>query len=210
MSRAGYRECALVPQHAGFPGWRRTVCRWILDVCFDRDYPNTVFAMAVAYMDAYLATVRAEKATYQCVGATCIWIALKFDDMTLPSDACAQDLTEAARGHYSVKDMCRMEAHILHEIQWNINMVIPHTFVRMVLSDRCDPLCDWAMILFPKGKCPVTLALAVVRAIEQYKHYRVSHPFLDVMRSKTNEDLSPIARDILTSLEQQRVTRINE
>ena len=69
MSRAGYRECALVPQHAGFPGWRRrTVCQWILDVCFDRDYPNTVFAMAVAYMDAYLATVRAEKATYQCVG----------------------------------------------------------------------------------------------------------------------------------------------
>ena len=170
MSRAGYRECALVPQHAGFPGWRRTVCQWILDVCF-RDHPNTVFAMAVAYMDAYLATVRAEKATYQCVGG-CIWIALKFDDMTLPSDACAQDLTEAARGHYSVKDMCRMEAHILHEIQWNINMVIPHTFVRMVLSDRCDPLCDWAMILLPRGAPSLWHWRSCVLS-NSTKHYRV-------------------------------------
>ena len=186
-----------VAQHPVFPRWRRIVCDWMSDVCFDMNFSCNIYALSVAYMDRYLTYEVADKQTYQCVATTCIWMALKYDCSDGSSWAIDFTTADTAELEFSARDMCRMEMHILNRIHWRLDIVIPHVFVRLVLSEHWDPLCDRTMVLFPRQN-PISLAMGVVLSIQKCQKICLSHPFIDIMRSKADADVASAVCNALT------------
>lgn len=161
------------------------------------NFSCNIYALSVAYMDRYLTYEVADKQTYQCVAATCMWISLKYDCSNGNSWAVDFTTADTAELGFSASDMCRMEMHILNRIHWKLDIVIPHVFVRLVLSEHWDPLCDRSMVLFPRQN-PISLAMGVVLSIQKCQKIRLSHPFIDIMRSKADADVASAVCDAIS------------
>ena len=185
-AETNYPEVHLVIQNGRFGEWRCMVCEWIAEVCYDRCYPGDVYVRSMIFLDMYTARVVAERTTFQCVAAACIWIALKYESLDMGSwEGCSADLVDASGGAFSVKDICRAEWRVLQGLNWKLDIVLPHTFVRFMLSDHWDPLCDRAIFEFPRT-CAISLALGIILAIERDQNVRISHPFIDVMMPRAD------------------------
>ena len=196
LQRGTLSSESLVAQGPNFSRWRRIVCDWICDVCCEMDCSSNVYALSVAYMDRYLTYEVADSKTYQCVAATCIWIALKYENDAV-YHSWAAELTTTGDMGFSARDMCRMELRILNRIHWRLDIVIPHVFVRFILSEHWDPLCDRTMVLFPR-KSPISLAMGVLLSIEKHQKICLTHPFIDIMRSKADVEIANIVCDAIS------------
>lgn len=209
-AETNYPKVDLVTQHKRFREWRRIVCAWIAEVCYDRCYPGGVYVRSMIYLDMYTTQAVAESTTFQCVAAACIWIALKYESLDMGSwEGCSADLMDASGDAFSVKDICRTEWHVLHGLDWKLDIVLPHVFVRFMLSDHWDPLCDRAVFEFPRT-CAISVALGIILAIERDQKIRISHPFIDAMKPKADASTTHRVRTRLMEICSTRGSRLIE
>lgn len=122
---------------------RRQTVSWMLSTSSDKLHFNrdTSF-LAVAILDAFLRSVKAQPKYLKCMGISCIYIAAKIneEDDVLPSTG---ELLEMSACGCSSREICRMEFCILDTLQWDANLPTSLHFLQLfwsMLLSKCKDI----------------------------------------------------------------------
>uniref|UniRef100_A0AAY4C4F6 G2/mitotic-specific cyclin-B3 n=1 Tax=Denticeps clupeoides TaxID=299321 RepID=A0AAY4C4F6_9TELE len=83
--------------------------------------------LAVKLMDHYLSRIETNQEFLQLVGCTAMLIASKFEERIPPS---IDEFLYICDGAYKHSQLIRMEASILHVLNYDINIPVPYNFLR--------------------------------------------------------------------------------
>ncbi|KAG8181276.1 hypothetical protein JTE90_022214 [Oedothorax gibbosus] len=113
------------------PFMRRTLAKWMMEVCEEQGAEEILFPLAVSYVDRFLSVVRIRKTQLQLLGAVCLLIASKLRQcrsLTVDSLIYYTD--------YSVttKDITTWELLVLSSLKWDVATPIASDFVDPLLS----------------------------------------------------------------------------
>ena len=89
-------------------------------MCEEFGFKRDTFHYCVNYIDRYLSRVEdVTKANLQLVGAACLSIAAKFEEIQIPR---LQEYIIATDSVYDIKELVGMERHILKVILFNLDI----------------------------------------------------------------------------------------
>ena len=90
--------------------WREKICEWCYQVVDHFEYNREIVAIAMSYLDRFLATRTVNKKIFQLAAMTCLYLAIKlYETRTLHISS----LIELSRGYFSPKHIHAMEESIL-------------------------------------------------------------------------------------------------
>jgi hypothetical protein len=91
--------------------FRAILLDWIMELCEEFGFKRDTFYYCVNHIDRYLSRVEdVTKANLQLVGAACLSIAAKFEEIQIPR---IQEYIVATDSVYDMKELVGMEKHIL-------------------------------------------------------------------------------------------------
>ncbi|GFS66814.1 hypothetical protein TNIN_371231 [Trichonephila inaurata madagascariensis] len=113
------------------PYMRRTLTKWMMEVCEEQGTEEIIFPLAVSYVDRFLSCVRIRKTQLQLLGAVCLLIASKLRQ--------CRSLTVDALIYYTdysvtTRDITTWELLVLSSLKWDMASVIASDFVDPLLS----------------------------------------------------------------------------
>ncbi|GBM08276.1 G1/S-specific cyclin-D3 [Araneus ventricosus] len=113
------------------PFMRRTLTKWMMEVCEEQGTEDIIFPLAVSYVDRFLSCVRIRKTQLQLLGAVCLLIASKLRQ--------CRSLTVDALIYYTdysvtTRDITTWELLVLSSLKWDMASVIASDFVDPLLN----------------------------------------------------------------------------
>ncbi|KAF8796034.1 Voltage-dependent calcium channel type A like protein [Argiope bruennichi] len=113
------------------PFMRRTLTKWMMEVCEEQGTEDIIFPLAVSYVDRFLSCVRIRKTQLQLLGAVCLLIASKLRQ--------CRSLTVDALIYYTdysvtTRDITTWELLVLSSLKWDMASVIASDFVDPLLA----------------------------------------------------------------------------
>ena len=109
------------------PKMRSIVVRWLITLAEEFSFSNDTIFNSIAYLDHYLANKSIEKDSFQLLGAVCLWLAAKCEELTIPA---VTDIADLCNKVYTVKDFCNVERDILKYNNYRTNYPTMKTFLR--------------------------------------------------------------------------------
>lgn len=108
-------------------------------------FPET-YAMAVNFMDRFLALLKVRSTHLHCVSLSCIYIAIKLQEEQqyipdVPALMESSVKTELGPAHYTQSDLLRMERKVLDKLEWDLNPVNPLTMLELYFAIACVEGC---------------------------------------------------------------------
>ena len=109
------------------PKMRSIVIRWLITLNDEYSFSNETLFNSIAYLDHYLAKKSIEKDSFQLLGAVCLWMSAKCEELTIPAIA---DIAELCNKVYTAKDFCNFEREILKCNNFRTNYPTTKSFLR--------------------------------------------------------------------------------
>lgn len=112
--------------------WREKICEWCYQVVDHFDYNRQVVAIALNYLDRYLALRPVNRKIFQLAAMTCLFTAIKLNETRVLSLSAFLSLS---RGYFKAEHVLKMEHAILryvsifHHCGSFPNTIAPTTFV---------------------------------------------------------------------------------
>jgi hypothetical protein len=107
---------------------------WMAEVIFQQDMLVDVLFLSVHMMDCVLKTKPLKRCSFQLLGAACLFLASKLEEIQAIS---AESIVVLAGGAFSVKDLLRMEIFVTTVLDFKFN--IPsrlHFLERIIFVSR--------------------------------------------------------------------------
>jgi len=92
------------------PYWRERIAEWFYSVVDHFEFSREVVAVAIHYLDRYLATAPVTKKQFQLVAMTSLYLAIK---LYQPKFLQISQMVGLSRGEFTFDEMTAMELHIL-------------------------------------------------------------------------------------------------
>jgi len=151
------------------PNMRAVLVSWLHEVVDEFRCHTETLHLAVNYLDRFLSRVRVDPLKLQLIGATCLWIASKYEEIRPPS---VDDFVYIAADTFSRREFFQTERMLLRTL--NFHLVTPtrnqylHRFLRSI--EACRSTCalslyltDLSLIGYPLvGKSPCVVAACTV------------------------------------------------
>lgn len=106
---------------------RAVLVDWMVEVQESFELNHETLYLAVKLVDHYLMTKSVSKARFQLLGATCIFIASKFDERVPPA---IEDFLYICDDAYQRRDVILMEIEVLKKLKFFIGFPISYRFLR--------------------------------------------------------------------------------
>lgn len=102
--------------------WREKICEWCYQVVDHFDYNRQIVAIALNYLDRYLALRPVNRKIFQLAAMTCLFIAIKMNETRVLSLSAFLSLS---RGYFQAEHVLAMEHAILRALSWRVNPPTP-------------------------------------------------------------------------------------
>lgn len=102
--------------------WREKICEWCYQVVDHFDFNRQVVAIALNYLDRYLALRPVNRKIFQLAAMTCLFIAIKMNESKVLSLSAFLSLS---RGYFQAEHVLAMEHAILRALSWKVNPPTP-------------------------------------------------------------------------------------
>lgn len=102
--------------------WREKICEWCYQVVDHFDYNRQVVAIALNYLDRYLALRPVNRKIFQLAAMTCLFIAIKMNESRVLRLSAFLSLS---RGYFQAEHVLAMEHAILRALSWHMNPPTP-------------------------------------------------------------------------------------
>lgn len=89
---------------------RTIVADWIQELCQDFAFDTETFFLSINYLDRFLSKKNVPKKRLQLVGAACLFIAAKYEEI---SPCTLEELRETCKDYCNIEDILAMEACVL-------------------------------------------------------------------------------------------------
>ena len=144
---------------------RSLVVDWLFDVSNEWNLFDDTIHYAVSYMDRYLFLKHQEVGTFQLLGATCMWIAAKYNEIYPPE---LDDFVYIAADTYSKKSFLRMEADVLSVLNFELSKPTTKTFLMHCSSKEINYQVDLSLMT-PPNSLPSTQATNILKKRKKFK-----------------------------------------
>ena len=94
------------------------------------DFSREVVAIAMNYLDRYLATKTVNKKMFQLAAMTALFLAVKLHE---PSKLSMASMIELSRGCFTVQQMETMEVSLIRGLRWHLHPPTAHSFTKRFL-----------------------------------------------------------------------------
>ena len=108
------------------PYMRSVLVDWIVDVCTALTFHEETLALATNLVDRAMAVLNIKPCRLQLVGATCLFIASKYEEVQLRS---CDDFAYMTGDAFTVDEILAMETIVLSSLQFACTTVSPFTFL---------------------------------------------------------------------------------
>ncbi|KAJ8249659.1 hypothetical protein COCON_G00228750 [Conger conger] len=112
------------------PFMRRMLTHWMLEVC-EKRCEEGVLALAVNYLDRFLALVSTRKADLQLLGAVCLFLASKLKEARPLSAAELCGYTDDA---IATQELLQWELVVVEKLKWDLAAIVPHDFIEPLVT----------------------------------------------------------------------------
>ncbi|KAL7577748.1 hypothetical protein ACA910_010510 [Epithemia clementina (nom. ined.)] len=110
--------------------WREKICEWSYQVIDHFDFSREVVAIAMNYLDRYLATKFANKKIFQLAAMTALFLAVKLHER---SKLSMSSMIELSRGSFNLEQMVVMEISLIRGLRWHLHPPTAQSFVQRFL-----------------------------------------------------------------------------
>ena len=97
---------------------RAILVDWLFELSNEWEFFDDTIHYAVSYMDRYLFSKKEDRGTLQLLGATCMWIAAKYNEIYPPE---LDYFVYMAAETYSKKSFLRKEADVLTVLNFQLS-----------------------------------------------------------------------------------------
>ena len=105
---------------------RQILVNWLVEVGTEYRLETETVYLAVSYIDRFLSSMSVERAKYQLVGTTCLFIAAKYEEIYPPRVVEFALITDDT---YTVNQILQMEIIVLGVLGYRISGITSHQFV---------------------------------------------------------------------------------
>ena len=183
---------------------RAVLIDWLINVQVQfKLVPETLY-LAVSLVDRYLEKAEVVRTKLQLVGVTALFVAAKYEEVWAPR---VSDFVSVCDNLYSRQEIVQMEQDLLNKLQYRISMPTAYTFlVRYLQVGHSDStiaqiscyILEGCLLSYPLLRyLPSQLAAAAVLIARNSTHRNPWSPTLLRYSQYYEEDILPIARDIL-------------
>ena len=144
---------------------RSIVVDWLFEVSNQWKFFDDTIHYAVSYMDRYLFLKHQEVGTFQLLGATCMWIAAKYNEIYPPD---LDDFVYVAADTYSKNSFLRMEADVLSVLNFELSKPTTKTFVMHCSSKEINYQVDLSL-MSPPESLPSTQAINILKKRKRFE-----------------------------------------
>ncbi len=109
---------------------RSILVDWLVEVTEELYLKDQTLYLAVSYMDRFLSFMSVSRRKFQLVGTTCLFLAAKFEEVTMPD---INDFVYMTDDTYSTQQMLRMEELILQTLRYNVSVPTALEFLEVYL-----------------------------------------------------------------------------
>lgn len=113
------------------PQKRLVLVDWLSEVVEEFELRQATLYLAVSILDRFLSQQEVPRAQLQLLGVTCLWIASKFEDTHPPT---LQEMVEITDNSYAASDVLRLEGIVLAQLQYQLAVPTPLTFLHQLIS----------------------------------------------------------------------------
>ncbi|KAM3142406.1 cell division [Paramecium bursaria] len=117
------------------PEMRIILLDWLLEVHQRGQMKPHTYFLTLNIMDRYLSRQSISKNKFQLLGATCLFIACKYDEIIPPH---LKDIISICDSKYTVKQILNMESEILQVLDFNLSFVSQIQFLEQQLTRERD------------------------------------------------------------------------
>eukprot|EP00658_Telonema_sp_P-2_P032482 TRINITY_DN24047_c0_g1_i3.p1 TRINITY_DN24047_c0_g1~~TRINITY_DN24047_c0_g1_i3.p1 ORF type:complete len:367 (-),score=57.17 TRINITY_DN24047_c0_g1_i3:310-1410(-) len=104
---------------------------WLVDVAIEFRLSNSTLALTSSVLDRYLTEREIEKKQLQLLGVTCMWIASKMEEVSVP---LVSDFAWITFDTYTVEELRVMERRVLQVLEFSISRWIPMNYINLVFE----------------------------------------------------------------------------
>jgi hypothetical protein len=144
---------------------RSIVVDWLFEVSNQWKLFDDTIHYAVSYMDRYLFLKHQKVDTFQLLGATCMWIAAKYNEIYPPE---LDDFVYIAADTYSKKSFLRMEADVLSVLNFELSKPTTKTFLMHYSNKEINYQVDLSL-MSPPDSLPSTQATDILKKRKRFE-----------------------------------------
>lgn len=126
---------------------RSIVVDWLFELSNEWNLFDDTIHYAVSYMDRYLFEIKERLEKLQLVGATCLWIACKFNEVYPPD---VEDFVYMTDDTFTRKDFLKKEADVLSAINFELSKPTTKTFLMHYSNDDINHQVDLSLMVPPE------------------------------------------------------------
>jgi hypothetical protein len=104
---------------------------WLVDVAIEFRLSNSTLALTSSILERFLALEDLEKKQLQLLGVTCMWIASKMEEVSVP---LVSDFAWITYDTYTVDELRAMERRVLNALQFAISQWIPMNYLKLIFE----------------------------------------------------------------------------
>lgn len=151
---------------------RAIMVDWILQVCSELRLQRETFYKAMYFVDKYMMIrPRIKRDDFQLIGVTCLWIALKSEEV---NSIRVKNLLEMTGSLYTETQLKEMERDILIKLSWRLSPPTPLGWMHVIINlwDLCAA----------RSRYPEIKQLNIMHSYETYKEImdRLDTLYLDL------------------------------
>ena len=111
--------------------WRKRICGWCYEVVDHFDFDRKVVAVAMNYLDRYVAARTVNRHLFQLAAITAIYIAIKIFE---PNGVNMASLLGWGGRPFIAENIVNMESIMLHSLKWYVHPPIPFSFCQYFMK----------------------------------------------------------------------------
>jgi len=148
---------------------RAILIDWIIEVAEQYNLSHDTLHLSVTYLDRFLSLLPISRPRFQLLGATCLLIAAKYEEITAPTVADFVYITDYT---YTRADVVQMELVVVDALKFRLTSPTPIPFLRRYLKASSAPqsvacialfLIELALLHYPFLRFrPSTIAISAV------------------------------------------------
>ncbi|XP_047058326.1 cyclin-A3-2-like [Lolium rigidum] len=188
------------------PSWRAILVDWLVEVADEFNFPADTLHLAVSYVDRFLSVGAIVTRELQLLGATSMFLAAKYE-----SDECthkAKDYCYVTDNSYTEQQVVKMEAHILHLLNFEMGSPTARTFLRRYvticprgdvrkLEFLCSYLADLSLLEYDCTKFRPSVVAAACLFVARFTINPDSRPWNLVLQRRVGYKVSDLRSCIL-------------
>jgi len=151
---------------------------WVIQACTKFKFADETQFYTVQYIDRFLSFELIERANLQLVGITAIFVAAKFEEISVPS---TRDLCYITEDSYTPKELERMELRMLKALDYDLGFPTSLHFLRLLAKSlSCSRhqyycakfICELISLSYPALRwSPSVLAVSALDILNKVSTY---------------------------------------